>query len=534
MIAIYLAGDATFGEPSYDNGGMDPDKAGSYETTKTSVSNEKYLGNTTIDTTTFTVEVQSGEKEINHDRFLGLWKNEKGEIYEGYKFEKEGKLVGYTMEKRGKRYPPRDISEKNEQRIDGLIELLSKHEDTQIQEQLMMHFWNVYMGRTIYEDVDVDSILDLFDTKITKSISGMSGMNLLRKYILSFEGSTEISPDGTMYRIERDEAAGTLAVGHGVDLIAGGFGEVLAAAGYPTEEGAWVPVDVVDALCDGAITDHVDAVKAATSGLNLEEYQIHALASFCYNLGDDYLDEFVSAYKAYWKETDNLFDGVNTNANLSHGLYTNYFSQYVHAGGEVLPGLVTRRRSEWTLFQTGYYDRLGVWYQEGAGKIISIADEIHQYMVQNRYSYCVYGSNSYEECGTANGNGNSCGLNSTFEASKTGYHHSCCATFVSWVLIEAGYMEPSESRNGAGDVMEHLAKKGWTLITNPAEFQPGDIIADSIGWSASTGHVAANHVEIYAGDGKSYSAGSGDRIRSATLGSSYNMWCSGIVGYRAP
>ena len=121
MIAIYLAGDATFGEPSYDNGGMDPDKAGSYETTKTSVSNEKYLGNTTIDTTTFTVEVQSGEKEINHDRFLGLWKNEKGEIYEGYKFEKEGKLVGYTMEKRGKRYPPRDISEKNEQRIDGLI-----------------------------------------------------------------------------------------------------------------------------------------------------------------------------------------------------------------------------------------------------------------------------------------------------------------------------------------------------------------------------------------------------------------------------
>lgn len=162
-------------------GGMDPDKAGSYETTKTSVSNEKYLGNTTIDTTTYTVEVQSGEKELNHDQFLGLWKNEKGEIYEGYKFEKDGKLVGYIMEKGGKRYPVDKMSIKNGQRIDGLIELLSKHEDTQIQEQLMMHFWNVYMGRTIYEDVDVDSILNLFDTKIMVNVG--AGRNISYKWM---------------------------------------------------------------------------------------------------------------------------------------------------------------------------------------------------------------------------------------------------------------------------------------------------------------------------------------------------------------
>lgn len=363
-------GDATFGDPTYDSGGMNTDVAGKYETTRTSVSNEKYLGKTTTDTTTYTAEVEGGEKKINHDRFLGLWKNEKGEIYEDYKFERDGKLVGYTMEKGGKRYPPKDISERNEQRIDILLDLLSKHEDTQTQEQLMMHFWNVYMGEDIY-DINVDSILDLFNTKIMKTVSGVSGISLLRKYIHSWERSTPISADGTMYQIVTDPVAGTRAVGHGIDLDAGGYWAVLEAAGYPTTVGAWVPVEFIDSLSDNTINEHLERVKATTSGLNLKEYQLHALTSFSYNLGN--INGFVEAYKNYWREGDDLFDGVNTNANLSHGLYTNYFSQYVHSGGGVVAGLVRRRKSEWILFQTGYYDQLGVWYREGAEEVVEIA-----------------------------------------------------------------------------------------------------------------------------------------------------------------
>ena len=370
--------DATFGEPTFDSGGMNTDVAGTYETTRTSTSTEKYLGNTTIDTTTYTVEVQSGDKEINHDQFLGLWKNEKGEIYEGYKFEKDGKLVGYTMEKGGKRYPPKDISEKNEQRIDGVIELLTKHGDTETQEQLMKYFWNVYMGRDIYE-VDVDSILNLFNTKITKSISGMSGMNLLRKYILSFEGSTTVSPDGTKYRIDRDPVSGTLAVGHGVDLEAGGHKIDLINAGYSGVEGEWVDKEFADSLCDDLIEEHLGYAKSYTSGLNLEEYQLHALACRSYQAGpgglgayEDYgLDRpFKDYYIDYWKEEDNRFDGIQTEPDWAHTIYTHYMDRPTNGG---VAGLIKRRKSEWTLFQTGYYDRLGVWYSQGATQAVEEA-----------------------------------------------------------------------------------------------------------------------------------------------------------------
>lgn len=178
-------------------------------------------------------------------------------------------------------------------------------------------------------------------------------------------------------------------------------------------------------------------------------------------------------------------------------------------------GLEKRRKSEWTLFQTGYYDVLGIKYQEG-GAILEIADDIHRYMEQNRYTYCVYFNNSYEECS----NSSQCGLNTTFEASKTGYHHSCCATFVSWVLQDAGYLSDGEHRDGAGKLKDLLISKGWIVINNTSELEPGDVLYYS------------GHIEIYAGDGKVYNAGSGNAIRGASPASK-NV-SSMICGLRAP
>ena len=227
---------------------------------------------------------------------------------------------------------------------------------------------------------------------------------------------------------------------------------------------------------------------------------------------------FVDSCKKYWNaETDDLFEEKNNNADFGHSLYVQYMSKPVTSDGTYVAGLENRRKSEWTLFQTGYYDKLDKWYQEG-GTILAIADEIHKYMEANNYTYCVYGSNSYEECAKYS---KSHGLNSTFEASKTGYHNTCCATYVSWVLQEAGYITEAEHTNGANALKDLLISKGWIQIMNVSELQPGDVL-----------YYNSGHVEIYAGDGAVYNAGSGSAIRGASPAG--NSVSSVTYGLRAP
>ena len=128
-------------------------------------------------------------------------------------------------------------------------------------------------------------------------------------------------------------------------------------------------------------------------------------------------------------------------------------------------------------------------------------------MEQNGYTYCVYGGNGYEEC-----KGGGHGLNTTFEQSKNGYHHTCCATYVSWVLQKAGYLSESEHSNSASGLQSIMKKKGFKVINNQADLQPGDVLCYS------------SHVEIYAGDNKVYNAGSGRAIRSASPANVYRSF----------
>lgn len=123
------------------------------------------------------------------------------------------------------------------------------------------------------------------------------------------------------------------------------------------------------------------------------------------------------------------------------------------------------------------------------------AKEIHTYMEENHYGYCTYDNR-------CNHDGN-CGLNATFELSKTGYHNTCCATYVSWVLQEAGYLTKQEHidnyLNGANNLIRYLTKKGWKEI-NKKDIQPGDILCYN-------GHIA-----IYGGRGRQYDAGSKEYV----------------------
>ena len=158
-----------------------------------------------------------------------------------------------------------------------------------------------------------------------------------------------------------------------------------------------------------------------------------------------------------------------------------------------------RRDANWNLFHNGVYaDANGEKIKCG---ILDIAETIHAYMEENHYTYCVKFCNGGEECKDSS----QCYLASTFEESKTS-KKSCCATYVSWVLQEAGYLTETEHQDGANALRELLLNKGWTKITSDADLQPEDILCYD------------GHIEIYAGDSKSYNAGSGSAIRGAAPG----------------
>lgn len=119
------------------------------------------------------------------------------------------------------------------------------------------------------------------------------------------------------------------------------------------------------------------------------------------------------------------------------------------------------------------------------------AKEIHDYMRENNYGYCTYDHRCNHE--------GSCGLNATFELSKTNHHNTCCATYVSWVLQETGYITKQEhidhNLNGANNLINYLSQKGWKEI-DKKDIKPGDILCYN-------GHIA-----IYGGKGRQYDAGS--------------------------
>lgn len=394
-----------------------------------------------------------------------------------------------------------------------LFEILEKNPDTVNMVDLMKYLLYKVTGVS-YGVTDYD--FSAYDAVSFETAEG-SASDLLIEYIHKFEHSTPppTTSDGKKYIVETD-GKGHPTVGYGVDIYNCGYLKLFQQAGYSLKVGAAIDKDFVDGIEEKVLQGKINAVTNEVSGLNLTEYQINALVSRAYNCGTSGAvgtrngKTFVQAYKAYWDESrDDKFKKKDSKADFSHKLYTEYMDEPVTSKGEFMQGLKNRREFEWTLFQTGYYTTLKKWHSEGGtgGSIIEVAERIHSYMEQNKYTYCVFGTNSYEEC-----KGGGHGLNNTFEASKKGYHHSCCATYVSWVLQDAGYLSASEHSNSASGLQSIMKNKGFKVITNKSDLKPGDVLCYS------------SHVEIYAGNNKIYNAGSGNAIRNSAPSNVYRSF----------
>lgn len=165
----------------------------------------------------------------------------------------------------------------------------------------------------------------------------------------------------------------------------------------------------------------------------------------------------------------------------------------VTSKGQYLSGLENRRKAEWCLFQTGYfgYDLkhgtghgIDEYYVETSGsEFLDVAKRCHDYIKDQKMGY-----------------------DNTFNKPipyPNGFNVIDCSSYVTWVLYEYGYTELQGPQKLSGWFANKstMEKMGWTVL--PAtQAQAGDIVARD------------GHVEIYAGDGNFYNAGSTNAIQS--------------------
>ena len=381
-----------------------------------------------------------------------------------------------------------------------LFSSFEKDEDTADMIDLTKYLFNVQTNSNKYGDINEDDILDWIEKASFTSVSGSSAFEFTKAYIHSWERVSGVSSDGKRY-IVKDDGYGNLAVGHGLDIYNSGYLEVLkAACGGVITEGTEIDIEVVEAIEDEILENNTNSVKSIVQSLDLTGYQIAALVSRSYNCGvagaltykrgTPALD-FVASYNKYWRDSHDLYEKGKTEANYNHNLYSQYMAYPVTSNGAYSLGLERRRKSEWTLFQTGYADTINESYSNnGSSSIIEIADAIDKYMAQNNYKYSL----NVNELAT------------TFEKSKS-YKATCCATYVSWVLQEAGYISEAGHVNNVSGIDRALTSAGWKKITSYEDLQPGDVMIQG-----NKNVTVRGHTQIFAGKAtngniKIYSAG---------------------------
>ena len=246
------------------------------------------------------------------------------------------------------------------------------------------------MFTTIAESDDSDDAEEFNESEMgTSDMNGSTsseGFEQLLRWLGIMEHGVDISTyDKDYYEFLSDGFGGVAILG----LDTRYYGDYFSGLGYSTSPGSQVPRDIVEQKFRDVVQGMYDEVKNIfnSSGCNLTEYQLYAMTARRYNWGH-IADNDVSSYKAYWNQsTDDMFEQKKKEGDYTHKYFTNCLCEPSKDG--VLTG---RRKSEWTLFQCGYFDAINEWYVEttasgDASGIIESAHKIHKYMEANNYSY---------------------------------------------------------------------------------------------------------------------------------------------------
>ncbi len=130
--------------------------------------------------------------------------------------------------------------------------------------------------------------------------------------------------------------------------------------------------------------------------------------------------------------------------------------------------------------------------------------DVHKQMEGNNWDYCV--NRRSTDCDHVYGN--PCGLYETIQDAVAGYHDTCCASYTSWVLKEAGFdLSSHKGIHGAQSSYEYCKDSGWTPITDYSSMEPGDFLFNDSG-EDGTDVSQIGHVQMLGNDGEWLNAGS--------------------------
>lgn len=212
-----------------------------------------------------------------------------------------------------------------------------------------------------------------------------TAFNLMIQLLHEFEGG------GTIYQNSEGvdcykvlNVVGNMTVGYGIDITVNPQwkSQLESQMGCSITFGSLVPCEYVDAIEEDFINRKLASIEATctNNGIELKEYQKHALLIRMYNTGN--ISGFTNAYKSYYKEdVDDRYEStyekykdqpenvsaIISCADLGSALFNNHLNKPDTSNGKTLAGLVTRRREEYYLFSLGYYthNNFHAFYSEG-------------------------------------------------------------------------------------------------------------------------------------------------------------------------
>ena len=393
------------------------------------------------------------------------------------------------------------------------------------------------LNKTFEKDIyDVSVSFNFISLVQTKQIQGSSTENFIKawendvlwKYEtnqISSVPTKYITEDGLNYIVYEDGSAGHNNIAYGWATFISDSGNAKVnhpqyGGGYYNHEEKFEAVGIdVKTLSTGSLVDKEAATSVFLDGI-LDE---------CVKYVDNYLKNNLPEYEFSQAQKDALISMRYQYGNLSNSKsgfdfaksYINSLNEDGSINAEKLKANCSRfnytatkndrKYANWLLFtQEKYIDRSGEEIQLG---LLSSAKKIHDYMSdpEHLYYYCLIGDEKSETKNKHLAESLSCGLNHSFEESKipgkNGYRLTCCATYVSWVLIDCGYIE--KHSHNCGGLEKELVSHIWTKIENYDDLEAGDIVfMDTDG----ANNRDITHVQIYVGDGQWYNAGGNSSI----------------------
>ena len=278
--------------------------------------------------------------------------------------------------------------------------------------------------------------------------------------------------------------------------------DVTPASSSVTQKG-W-DADTVDRLMDIIIEYHREIYKEyyESKGITLESYELDACIAIAYGHGNCYADsaslDVLRKYKAGEATKEQVIETFRTESGFKPFTYT--------AWGR-------REQLIEMFFEGRYILSTGEEIDPNSyigGSLLQAAETLHKRMEDENWIY----SQSSSSTGLFWGN---------IESSINKANRTCCATYVSSAIYMSGLATEEEMNsfnyNYVPTLKAFLEKKGWERIDSREELEAGDVV---IFYSSS--FEENGHVEIYAGDGTWYGAGSTYAVQSEAPSSESNSW----------